>query len=213
MTNRKEERLSDATIREALRPFGVEASRALIERVRLYLETLLIWNQKISLTSITQPSVILRRHFGESFFAANALNISKGRLADVGSGSGFPGLALKLLCSELHITLIEPSLKKSAFLAEVVRKLGLTGVQILRLRYEQILPEELEVNWVTARALGNYIDLLSWARGVLKDGRVIFWVSRSTAEELSSLAGWYFIPPILIPESRGRYLVCGQPKM
>ncbi len=212
MTNRKEQNLSDSAIREALRPFGVAVSGELIERVRLYSKTLLHWNQKVNLTSITQPSLILSRHFGESFFAATVLKVSKGRLADVGSGAGFPGLALKLFCPELEVTLIEPNLKKASFLSEVVRKLGLTDVQILRLRYEQILPNELEVDWVTARALGNYIDLLSWARGVLKKGRVILWVSRSTAEELEVQPDWSFDKPILIPESRDRYLLSGQPK-
>lgn len=212
MSYRKEGRLADVTIREALRPFGVVASDELVEKISLYLETLLIWNQKVNLTSITQPSLILRRHFGESFFAAIALNISKGRLADVGSGAGFPGLALKLLRSELELTLIEPNIKKATFLAEIIRKLGLTGIRVLRLRYEQIRPTELPVDWITARALGNYVRLLSWARGVLKKGRVILWANRSTAEELEALDDWSFISPILIPESIDRFLVCGSPK-
>ncbi len=212
MTKRKEKHLSSAMIREALRPFGVEAESELIARVRLYIETLLIWNQKVNLTSLTQPEEILRRHFGESLFAATALNLTEGRLADVGSGAGFPGLVLRLFKPEIQLTLIEPNLKKATFLAEIVRKLGLTKVQIIRSRYEQINPSDLKVEWVTARAVGNYSQLLSWARDILENGWVVLWVGRRTAEEIASVPNWYFLSPLLIPESKDRYIVWGKPK-
>ncbi|MCL6482175.1 MAG: class I SAM-dependent methyltransferase, partial [Firmicutes bacterium] len=82
MNSKKEIHLSDEAIRQALRPFGVYANSVLVARVRLYIDTLLFWNQKVNLTSMTRPGEILRRHFGESFFASTALNIKEGRLAD-----------------------------------------------------------------------------------------------------------------------------------
>jgi 16S rRNA (guanine527-N7)-methyltransferase len=210
---KKEIYLSDKAIRDALRPFGVIADSELIARVRLYIETLLVWNQKVNLTSLTQPKEILRRHFGESFFAATALNITKGRLADVGSGAGFPGLALKLLEPEkIQLTMVEPNLKKATFLGEIVSKLGLVKIQIIRSRYEQIRPSDLRVQWITARAIGSYPRLLSWARDILENGYVVLWVSGKTVEEINTVPNWCFSSPILIPESKDRYIVWGKPK-
>ena len=62
---------------------------------------LLKWNNLVSLTSITDPVDIVARHFGESMFAASLLPVENGRLADVGSGAGFPGVALKILHEDL----------------------------------------------------------------------------------------------------------------
>ena len=96
----------------------------LCERIRTYISLLLRWNQSISLTTVTNSDEILRFHFGESLFAASAFSLENGRLADVGSGAGFPGLPLAMLLPDLNVTLIESNAKKFTFLSEVVRELG-----------------------------------------------------------------------------------------
>ncbi len=211
MSIRYAPRLGPAQIQEALRPFKVAVTEKLAGQVATYIELLLLWNQKVNLTSVTQPAEILTRHFGESFFAAAVAGIRKGRLADVGSGAGFPGLALKLLRPQLHVALIEPSLKKSAFLAEVARRLELSEVEVLRARFNQISPAEFMADWVTARAIGGYSDLLSWASNVLSAGRLVLWLGKDTVNELSSIPGWKFDRPVAIPHSRERVLLVGRP--
>ena len=90
----------------------------------------------MSLTTVTNPNEILKFHFGESLFAAPAAQISDGRLADVGSGAGFPGLAIRILVEPLEVMLIESNTKKAAFLSEVSRELCLKDVEVFRGRME-----------------------------------------------------------------------------
>jgi len=203
--------LTDQGIRAVLEPYDVALTDTQVEAVRRYLSMLIIWNQKLSLTALTDPQEILRRHFGESLFALRALPISIGRLADVGSGAGFPGLALKVGRPELDVVLIEPNSKKTVFLAEVSRVLGVS-IQIKRGRFEELAAEERTFDFITARALGDPHSLLKWSFGALKeDGLVVLWLGRQGAEELFATTAWAWRKPIPIPESRRRVLLVGKP--
>jgi 16S rRNA (guanine527-N7)-methyltransferase len=202
----------DAVISSALAPFGLQPSPALAAAIRQYMELLLRWNQKISLTSITDPQEILQRHFAESMFAACAIPIVRGRLVDIGSGAGFPGLALKLVAPELEVALIEPSMKKSAFLAEVVRSLALNGVKIISKRIEELSGLEGGADFVTCRAVRADKRMLAWSRKALAaDGKCVFWVGAEDATALQKERQWSWQPPIAVPMSTGRVLLVGQP--
>src|SRR6266851_4751312 len=169
--------LSDEAIAQALALFNVAFTPALAESVRKYTDLLLLWNHKVNLTSITNPREVLARHFGESLFAASAVPIPTGRLADVGSGAGFPGLALKLLVPDLEVFLIESVMKKATFLLEVVRQLNLTGVKVVVSRYEDLRDTLAPLDFICARALGDHGQLLDWARYNLNlAGKVVLWL-------------------------------------
>src|SRR6266849_5269861 len=152
-----------ALVRSSLEPYGVRPSPAQAEAIQLYVALLIQWNQKVSLTSLRAPTVILQRHFGECMFAASAVPISGGRLADVGSGGGFPGLALKIACPALHVFLIESNVKKATFLAEVIRELGLAETRVLVSPYEELGEEVAPLDFVCSRALGEFNKFLGWA--------------------------------------------------
>ncbi len=107
------------------------------------------------------------RHFGESIFAARALPVQAGRLADVGSGAGFPGLPLRIAFPALHVTLVESNLKKCAFLREVKGSLALTGVEVVRCPYEELAAPQ-SFDFICSRALGNYRRLLQWSKVAIK---------------------------------------------
>src|SRR6266404_1478327 len=124
------------TIAATLAPFRLSLSESQLGAVRQYVDLLLEWNKSINLTAIEGKIEVLSRHFGESFFAASALDIEQCRLADVGTGAGFPGLALKIACPAMDLTLFESNARKCAFLTEIAQRLGLTGVDIKRERYE-----------------------------------------------------------------------------
>ena len=144
-------------------------------------------------------------------FAAAKFSILKGRLADVGSGAGFPGLALKIIRPELHVTLIEANAKKSAFLAEVVRDLGLIGVDVLRARYEDLPPGAIQADFIAARAVGRLPQLLEWASGSLSPaGQVVLWLGAQDAENILRVREWNWTGPVPIPRSRRRMLLAGQ---
>src|ERR1700683_3079860 len=116
-------RLAGLEINRELRAYGIDASPRVCDQIQTYIDLLLLWNKKLSLTTHVDPSEILRFHFGESAFGLKSMPTAKGRLGDIGSGAGFPGLPIALLCPDLEVSLIESNGKKSAFLSEVVSRL------------------------------------------------------------------------------------------
>jgi len=204
--------ISEIQIVEALSPFEVSANRDQLNAIRAYLEVLQEWNRVLSLTTVTEPVEVVRRHFGESMFAAKLLPVENCRLADVGTGAGFPGLALKIALPAAHVILIESNKKKAAFLAEVVRKLGLDGVEILAERFEDVRAERISANVITARALGDFTRLLEWAsRALTPQGQLLLWLGAEDATRIARDCRWIWQPAIHIPDSQQRYLLFGRP--
>ncbi len=116
--------LSAETIQRALGEFNLTASDQQVIWIQQYITMLLKWNEKINLTAIREPLEILYRHFCESMYAAVAVPLKRGRLADVGSGGGFPGLPLKIIRPDLQVFLVESNVKKATFLASAPSWLG-----------------------------------------------------------------------------------------
>jgi 16S rRNA (guanine527-N7)-methyltransferase len=205
--------LSLEEIAHGLSPYVAKAvSDGQLVSIASYLALLKKWNQTISLTSIEEDAEIVARHFGESMFAGSLLPMERGRLADVGSGAGFPGLPLKIAFPELQVTLVEPNIKKCAFLREVQATLGLSGLKIVRSRYEDFEAPPTSFDFVCSRALGGYKRLLQWCRGVLKArGHVILWLGTEDSNLLTKTKGWNWELPVSIPESRRRVVLAGRP--
>src|SRR5579863_5761146 len=111
--------LSDRQILDALSPFSLVPNSDSLPLIRAYISLLLKWNRAVSLTTVTNPVEIVARHFGESIFATKLLPMDNCRLVDIGTGAGFPGLAIKTFCSKLELMLVESNKKKCAFLNEV----------------------------------------------------------------------------------------------
>lgn len=202
--------LTDAAIQQILAPYRQEIVREQFDKINEYIDLLNKWNRKISLTRVAEPTEIVQFHFGESIYALNFADFRSGRLADVGSGSGFPGLAIKILRPELEITLLEPNLKKSAFLAEVVRSLQLSSVEIISKRFEDsnISPESLQ--FLTCRALSSSLKLLSWSDSCLLRGRaILLWTSDNAAAEISRNKVFLWDHPHLIPNTKHRMILVG----
>jgi 16S rRNA (guanine527-N7)-methyltransferase len=212
MSENREFLLSEDQVKSSLSPFGVHLSVEQSLQTREYIRLLLKWNQSVSLTSIVDPLEILVRHFGESMFVCSLLPVENCRLADLGSGAGFPGLALKIACSGLHLILIESNKKKCAFLSEVVRALELTNVEIMPIRFDEIraTPDFSEI--ITARAIGGFSDIIRWAKSALaRRGHAIFWLGGEDTTKVSSSPGWIWQPAVKIPESQRRFVLIGRP--
>ena len=204
--------LTEDQIVASLAPFRVQLGADQITKLREYIRLLLKWNQSVSLTSVVDPVEILARHFGESMFVSCLLPVENCRLADLGAGAGFPGLALKIACPNLHITLIESNKRKCAFLSEVVRWLELNSVEILPIRFEEIRPAPDFAEIITARAIGGFADILRWAKANLaRRGHVILWLGGEDATKVSSAPGWIWQPATKIPESQRRFILIGRP--
>jgi|SRR5712692_5949881 len=167
--------LSADIINRALCEFQVQLTPEQVASVQRYMAILLAWNEKINLTAIRDPLEVLYRHFCESMYATAAVPLQAGRLADAGSGGGFPGLAVKIARPQLHVFLIESNVKKATFLAEVVRELGLTDTRVLVSQYEELGEEVAPLDFVCSRALGEFDNF--WAGptpSVLRQDRLFF---------------------------------------
>jgi 16S rRNA (guanine527-N7)-methyltransferase len=204
---------STAVIRRALAEFNLPAYDDQVLQIQRYIEILLIWNEKVNLTSIRDPLEILYRHFCESMYASVAVPVENGRLADVGSGGGFPGLPLKIIRPNLRVFLVESNLKKATFLAEVVRELGLRDAQVLVRRYEELSEEMAPLDYVCSRALGEFPGFLQWA-GSTQTGakQVILWIGARDLPEIQKIATWDWQGPITVPHSLRRLLLVGSKK-
>src|ERR1700731_2897201 len=204
--------LTDDQILSTLTPFRVLPSTDQIAQIREYIRLLLMWNQSVSLTSVVDPVEILARHFGESMFVSCLIPVENCRLADLGSGAGFPGLALKIACPSLRLTLIESNKRKCAFLLEIVRFFQLKEVEVLPIRFDQIRGTHNSAEIITARAVGRFADILRWAREALvRRGHIALWLGGEDSTKVSSMPGWIWQPAVKIPESQRRFVLIGRP--
>jgi 16S rRNA (guanine527-N7)-methyltransferase len=200
-------------IRRALGEFQITVSELQVSQIQQYMSMLLTWNEKVNLTAIRDPLEILYRHFCESMYAAVTVPLEKGRLADVGSGGGFPGLPLKILRPELELFLVESNVKKATFLAEVVRDLGFSDARVLVSRYEELGEELTPLDIVCSRAVGEFVPFLAWAGSVrIAAQQVILWIGGRDLDEVRSISGWEWREPTPVPQSLRRFLLVGARK-
>ncbi len=166
-----------------LREVGVEASAEQLRLFRIHYELLLRWNRKINLTAIREPEEILRRHFAESAFVTRVLKLGPGTLIDVGSGAGFPGVPIKILSPATRVVLVESVQKKAAFLKEVVRGLGMAGLEVFAGRMETI---DIKGDIVTMRAVRADQRMLDEMSRVVPRGTIAVLISSRDAKTLGS---------------------------
>jgi 16S rRNA (guanine527-N7)-methyltransferase len=204
---------SPETIRHALEEFQIASDEYQVLQIQQYTRILLFWNEKLNLTAIRDPLEILYRHFCESMYAAAAVPVEKGRLADVGSGAGFPGLPLKIMRPDLRVFLVESNLKKATFLAEVIRELGLADAQVIVRRYQELGEEVAPLDYVCSRALGEFAPFLEWAGSEqLGTKQVVLWIGARDLPEIQKIHTWDWREPIAVPHSLRRLLLVGYKK-
>ena len=200
---------SPAEIERILDDCGLEVPPGLAAGVRRYLGILRQWNRQINLTGRQTATEQVRLHFAEAFFAAARLSDEDSQLLDVGSGAGFPGLAMKLYRPALRVLLLEPRLKRASFLWTVKRELGLSGVEVLNQNLDSWLAETRPGPprlW-SLRAVANVASLLERAGAKAPERLLLFWTRRRATPDA---AGWHWRRPELIPWSREKVLLWGE---
>ncbi|MGB9434849.1 MAG: 16S rRNA (guanine(527)-N(7))-methyltransferase RsmG [Candidatus Acidiferrum sp.] len=213
MTTNVDKPLSEDTIRRALGEFQVSIDDKQVLLIQTYMQILRHWNEKLNLTAIREPLEILYRHFCESMYAAVAVPEDFGRLADIGTGAGFPGIPLKIMRPELELFLVESNIKKGTFLAEVVRELELPNARVLISRYEELFEELAPLDYVCSRALGEFGPFLDWAASErLSARRTLLWIGGRDLDEVRKSPQWEWQEPISVPQSLRRYLLVGTRK-
>ena len=141
-------------LREKAQDFGILLSGFHLDLFRIYLAELWEWNRRTNLTGMSTQRRMAVELFLDSLVPAPYLPAT-GRMLDVGSGSGFPALPLKILLPALDLQLIEANRKKVSFLRQVVRLLGLGGIQLIHGRLEDTASALNSTGYdlVTAKAL------------------------------------------------------------
>jgi 16S rRNA (guanine527-N7)-methyltransferase len=150
---------------------GTHLSSLEIDLFKLYLKELWEWNQRFNLTGLKTLDRIVIELFLDSLIPSPCLP-DEGLMLDAGSGAGFPGVPLKILHPRIEIRLLESNAKKVIFLRHIVRSLQLKGAQVIQGRIEAsgkwFHAEAFQV--ITARALADLRQIISWCSPLLKDG-------------------------------------------
>ena len=154
-----------------------------------YLALLDRWNRTYNLTAIRDPREMLGKHLLDSL--SMLPHVHDGRLADLGTGPGLPGIPLALARPALQVTLVESNGKKTRFLREVVRQLGLGNVRVLEARAEAV-DEPGTFDQLTARAMDTLAGILQVGGHLLApDGRLLAMKGQRPDAEIAALPpGW-----------------------
>ena len=158
----------NSLISEGLDELGYENDPLLIEKLEIYLATLKKWNRVYNLTAIDEDSEIIVKHFLDSL-SVNQYIQNSGRILDVGTGAGFPGLILALFNPEKSFVLVDGVSKKISFLEEMIGKLNLKNVIAIHTKVEQYnVVEQFDI--IISRAFADIKKMIKLTRHLIKDG-------------------------------------------
>jgi 16S rRNA (guanine527-N7)-methyltransferase len=169
--------LRDFTIR-SVKDLGLTIGEVHADQFMRYLAHLIEWNTAINLTAIIDPKNIIIKHFVDSLVGLVATDFPKnGMVLDVGSGGGFPGIPLKIVRSDMRLTLVEPTQKKCSFLNSVIGLLKLQDVSTFCGTIEQYAKQPLSdaFDVVVVRAL-KYEEIRKYLPALLTSrGKVVLY--------------------------------------
>lgn len=168
--------------------FGVKLDETALDRFAVYAEKLVSWNEKINLTAITDPEGITVKHFADSLAVFRYCDIQQNaRVIDVGTGAGFPGVAMLIARPDLKLTLLDSTKKKLSVIDDILSALGLHA-ETLHARAEEAARKteyREQFDFATARAVANLRELSEYCLPFVKrGGSFISMKSAKTDEEI-----------------------------
>lgn len=167
---------------------GINIDQTKANQLITYADLLVSWNEKINLTAITDKEGIATKHFLDSMSALCTDKVC-GKVIDVGTGAGFPGLVLKVAKPEIELTLLDSLNKRINFLRDVSDKMSIDGIEFIHSRAEDAgIKAELREKFdtVVSRAVANMRVLSEWCLPFLKVGGYFLALKGPLAnEELS----------------------------
>ena len=158
--------------------YGVNLNDTALDRFDKYAEELVAWNEKINLTAITEPDEIVMKHFVDSLVVLSKVDLPKGAsLLDIGTGAGFPGLALKIARPDLNVTLLDSTEKK--------------------LKVAQELPLGLEISEAARRA-----EVAGGAVRIDENEKRVVVAVRADIDEVEEVPGGFPLRPETVLRAR-----------
>lgn len=211
----------DELAQQVQRQLGMHLTHSQLSTLSLYERELVDWNARFNLTAIRDPQEIRIKHFLDSLTCLLALRPSHvGRLIDVGTGAGFPGIPIKIVYPKIQLTLVESVGKKAEFCRHVVNILGLQGSEVIQERAETLGQDPAhrgQYDWAVARAVAILPVLTEYLLPLVKvGGRMIAMKGESgpaeahAAEHALRLLGGHLhqLLPVTLPGVvEERYLV------
>ncbi len=180
--------ISTEYLEQSALKYGIELDENALKRFDIYGKLLTEWNEKINLTAITDPDEIVLKHFTDSLTIFSFIDIPNGAsVIDVGTGAGFPGLAMLIARPDLKVTLIDSTNKKLNVIRNILENIGLSA-NVVHIRAEvagQNKEFREQFDFATARAVANLRDLSEYCLPfVKKGGSFISMKSAKTQEEI-----------------------------
>ena len=140
-----------------------------LNKLDKYYNLLVSENKLYNLTAITEEEQVYLKHFYDSLTISKTINLTNEKIIDLGTGAGFPGIVLKIFYPDIHITLLDSTLKKCNFLKKVTEELNLSNVTIINERAEEYSKNNKEIyDVVVSRAVAPLKHLLEYGVPLLK---------------------------------------------
>jgi len=177
-----------------------------------YMNGIISWNDKINVTAIVDPDEFIVKHFIDSI-TINEIVENKGKLLDIGTGAGFPGVPIKLLNDKLSVTLIDAVNKKLNVIRDVSKDMNINNLEIIHSRAEDLARDKNyreQYDYVTTRAVSNLSTILEYMIPFLKvNGIAICMKGPNYKEEIEEAKNTFKVLGIKLKEVK-KYVFEGQ---
>ncbi len=178
--------MNQIELAEALAGRNISFTATQFAQLELYQTLLAEWNRRMNLTAIIDENEVREKHFLDCLLLVPLIKEAKS-LVDVGSGAGFPAIPLAIALPELRVAMVEPIGKRTMFLNEVVKQLGLKNAKVFNERAEEFVQNKILYDVATARAVAALPILLELCAPLVKtNGIVIAMKGSSGLEELEN---------------------------
>ena len=166
-----------------LKKLGITLSVKQLDQLEKYYKLLIEWNEKINLTRITDKEDVYLKHYYDSLTLNKVVNLKEvNTLCDVGTGAGFPGIVLKIVFTNLKVTLIDSLNKRVNYLNEVIKELKLENIEAIHARGEEY---KGSFDVVTSRAVANIEKLVGYTMHLVSKDGVFVAMKGNIEEELT----------------------------